>query len=87
MTSFENYLNAVFDVVDKNHDGFVTFEEYKILMEASNFGEEAAKTAFNLLDKNKNGKIERNEFLSSHLTFWFSLDHPDTKGMYGDRFE
>ena len=87
MTSMEKYIITQFDFVDKNHDGYVTFEEYKLLMDASNFGEEAAKAAFNLLDKNKNGKIERNEYLPFNLRFWFILDDPNTKGLFGAKFE
>ena len=87
MTSLEKADSAMFDLIDKNGDGHVTFEEYKFLMDASNLGEEAAKGAFNLLDKNKNGKLERDEFVSSNLRFWCTLDDPSTKGMYGDKFE
>ena len=88
MTWLEKYNNAMFDVVDTNRDGFVTFEEYKLILgTASNAGEEEAKATFNLLDKNKNGKIERKEFISSNLKFWYTLDDSDTKGMFGDKFE
>ena len=87
MAPLEKFITALFDFVDKNHDGCLTFEEYKLWMDASNFGEGAAKSTFNLLDKNKSGKIERNEYLSYTLRFWCTLDDPDTKGMFGAKFE
>ena len=87
MTSLEKYLNPTLDCVDKNRDGYVTFEEFKLVMEACNFGEEAAKATFNLLDKKKMGKIDRNEYLRSKVSFWYTLDDPTTKGMYGAKFE
>ena len=87
MTSLEKYLNPMLDCVDKNRDGYLTFEEFKLVMDASNFGEEAAKATFNLLDKNKTGKIDRNEYLHSKVRFWYILDDPATKGLYGTKFE
>ena len=43
-------MTLVFDDVDKNRDGYMKFEEYKLLIDTSNFGEEVAKATFNLLD-------------------------------------
>ena len=87
MAPLAKFIKAQFDFVNKNRDGYVTFEEYKFWMEALNFGEEAAKATFNLLDKNKNGKLELNEYLSYNLKFWCTLDDQDTKGMFGTKFE
>ena len=79
--------NAGFDVVDQNHDGHVTFEEYKVMMNAYHFDLESAEATFAVLDKNKNGKLERNEFTSANVKFWFQLDDPDSQGMFGAKFE
>ena len=87
MALLKKFITALFDFIDKDRNGYITFEEYKLWMDASNFGEEAAKATFNLLDKNKNGKIDRNEYLSYNLRFWCTLDDPDSKGMFGARFE
>ena len=87
MASLEKLLKANFDFVDQNGDGYVNFEEFKFIMDATNFGEEATKAVFNSLDKEKNGKMERNDYLSSNLRFWCFLDDPDTHGMFGDKFE
>ena len=83
----EKRNNAVFDVLDKNHDGQVTWEEYKLLTEIFDFGEDTAKATFALLDKNKSGKIDRKEFTASQIKFSFTLDDPDTKGMFGSKYE
>ena len=87
MGPLKKFIKASFDFFDKNHDGYVTFEEYTLWMDVSNFGEEAAERTFNLLDKNKSGKIDRNEYLPYILRFWCTLDDPDTQGMLGARFE
>ena len=68
--------NAIFDVVDVNHDGNVTLNEYKLVMKAFNLDEASTEASFNALDRNKNGKIDWIEFIKSEFKFWFSLDDP-----------
>ena len=87
-TGTSKVYNAIFDIVDKNHDGYVTLDEYKTVMESSDTGPEAAEATFAVLDKNKNGKIERQEFIDGTVKFWCDLNEQDsTKGMFGDRYE
>lgn len=70
------YLNdAWYDLVDKNHDGFVTLDEYKIMMRASNVSNEAAEARFNAMDANKKGKIERSVLTGFQFKFWYGLDN------------
>ena len=87
MSLAEKVNNAYFDVLDKNHDGYVTWDEYKVAMEVAGFGEEAGRATFNLLDKDKSGKIDRKEFTDADIKFWFTLDDAETRGMYGAKFE
>ena len=87
MTSFEKYNNALYDVVDKNRDGRLTFEEFKVVSKSLGFDESTPKATFDLLDKNKDGTIDRKEFIGAHIKFWCTLDDPNTKGMLGDQFE
>ena len=83
----EKVDNALFDILDKNHDGHVTWEEYKVMMEAGNFDPEAASATFALLDTNKNGTLERKELIDANAKFWTYLDDPDTQGLFGEKFE
>ena len=78
--------NAMFDVVDRNSDGRITFEEYKIVMKSFGFDEDVGKATFAKLDKNKDGAIQRKEYIDAGMTYWCTLD-PATQGMYGDKFE
>ena len=87
MTMAEKVSNARFDVLDKNRDGYVTWDEYKVVMEVVGLDEEVGRATFDLLDRNKSGKIDRKEYTDNEIKFWFTLDDPDTQGMYGDRFE
>ena len=71
-----SYLNdAWHDVVDKNHDGFVTLDEFRTIMKACNIEKtEVADARFNAIDKDKNGKVDRKELLEAEEKFWFGLD-------------
>ena len=83
----EKVDNAVFDVVDQNHDGRITFEEFKIVMKIYGHDEDVGKATFALLDKNKNGAIDRKEYIEADMKFWYGLDDPETQGMLGDKFQ
>ena len=74
VTLVEKHNVALFDVVDRNNDGNITWEEYKSVMEASGFDEAAARAAFDMLDKNKNGKVDRKELASADMNFWTGLE-------------
>ena len=42
------------------------------VMEASGFDEATTKAAFDMLDKNKSGKIDRKELAAADLQFWMA---------------
>ena len=81
-------LNVIwYDVVDTNHDGSLTLDEYRTVMSACNFDPSAADATFKILDKNKNGKVEIKELNEHEFKFWFALEDPGSKGLFGDIFE
>lgn len=67
--------NAWYDMVDKNHDGFVTKDEFITIMTACNVKQEVAEQRFNMIDTNKNGKIERKELSEFQFKAWFGLEN------------
>ena len=87
LTLMQKTFHALFDVLDKNSNGYLSFDEYKVLMEACDAGEDEARAAFNLLDKDKNGRIDRKEYAASALKFFTQLDNQDTDGLFGPKFE
>ena len=87
ITLLEKQNAALFDVVDRNQNERLTFEEYKLAVMALNFDENAAKATFDLLDRNKNGTIDRKEFIAANVNFWYACDDPSSQGMFGDKFE
>ena len=86
-TFFGNFNNALFDVVDKNRDGRLTFEEFKVVATVLKYDESSPKATFDLLDRNKDGTIDRKEFIAAKTRFWAVLDDKDTQGLFGDQFE
>ena len=79
--------HAFYDVIDTNHDGFVRLDEYKLAMKINGLDHEMAEAAFKVIDKNQNGKIERQELIEQQLNFWCTIDHKESQGMLGERFE
>ena len=73
-TLIQKHNVALFDIVDRNHDGNLGWDEYKSVMDASGFDEATTKAAFDMLDKNKNGKIDQKELAAADLQFWMGLE-------------
>ena len=73
--TLSSYLNEAWHaVVDKNHDGFVTRDEFLTVMKACNVSTRIADARFNDMDKNKKGKIEFEEVAVADEKFWFALE-------------
>jgi Ca2+-binding EF-hand superfamily protein len=81
------YLDALFDAVDTNRDGYLQLDEYKKMMKASNFGAGTAKIVFDIIDANHDGKLSREELKSYNVKFWFTPDDPEAAGLFGAKFE
>ena len=65
-----NNLKLTFEAFDKCKDGQISFEELKqglLELKSNKFNESNAKELFNLIDADKNGKIDYTEFLASTL--------------------
>ena len=82
-TLVEKMENALFNVLDRNRDGNITFDRHKTYIKAGNFPEDAAEAAFACLDKS--GEINRKEYISFFIKFWFYLDDPEVQGMFGSK--
>ena len=86
-TLLEKSNDAMLDMVDRSKDGKLTWDEYKIYANATNLDEESARAVFALLDKDNSGKIDRGDHHRYDTKFWFELDDPNVRGLYGERFE
>ena len=69
----EAFYNALYEVVDKNHDGSLSRDEFCDAMECCNVPREVGKQRFDHVDANKNGKIERKEMIDFQSKLWLTL--------------
>ena len=81
------YMDAVFDVVDTNHDGYLQLNEYEKMMKASNFDAGTAKSAFDTIDTNHDGKLSRKELKDYTFQFWFIPGDTKSAGFFGLKYE
>ena len=84
---FVRYLEATFDVVDTNRNGFLELNEYEKMMKASNFDAGTAKMAFDVIDTNHDEKLSRQELLDYNAKFWYYPDDQEAAGLYGPKYE
>ena len=67
--------NAVYDLIDTNHDGTISKEEYCAFAKATGVWDNAfIEFLFNQLDTNKNGKLERKEITDYEYKLFFTLE-------------
>lgn len=91
MTFIEKDTHALFNVLDRDKDGYLSLNEYKAYLVAFAFikgsaeDEEEAQAAFDLIDKDKNGKLDKKEFASACVKFWSKVTE-DTEGLFGKNF-
>lgn len=81
------YLDALHGVGDTTGDGCLTLDEYTTLLKACNFGADLAKTVFETVNKNHDGKVSLQDLNDYAANFWFTLDHSESAGMFGAKFE
>ncbi|GKY91060.1 hypothetical protein MPSEU_000078800 [Mayamaea pseudoterrestris] len=58
-------LSRTFEAFDKNRNGIVTFEEFKMALERSALSDEVLKEVFDSVDINKDGHLRYTEFLAA----------------------
>lgn len=65
-----------FDLIDTDHDGAITAEEYRSYLVAMTVDEATAETAFAHLDLDGDGLLSRDEFVQL-MEEYFTSDDPD----------
>ena len=76
-TYAEKITYALFDAIDKNSKGYLSFDEYKVIMAANNVDENTAQAAFDVLDMDKSGKLYKSIYAAAAVKFWCILDEDD----------
>ena len=73
-------VQAWFDFLDTKQKGFLTIDDYTILMKVNGLADpvEAAKAAFRTLEKADENKLTREEMARAHVKFWLFLESKNT---------
>ncbi|XP_075218110.1 sarcoplasmic calcium-binding protein isoform X2 [Lycorma delicatula] len=69
-----HFLPYLFKAVDKNKDGMITIDEYKLFFECLNLPSEAAVMSFYVIDENNDGHLSMKEFVKLGREFFLSED-------------
>ena len=65
--------NAWHNVVDTNHDGYLTLDEYRIIARACNLKVATADAMFARIDTNKDGKVPKDELNEAEYRYWYEI--------------
>jgi len=75
----------LFECIDINNDGVVSFEEYFAFISCiSGVTEADAKKAFDMIDTNKDGSLSREEVSTACAHYYFDQEDTVYKHFYGD---
>ena len=66
---------SLFQIVDINEDGFISFEEWVAYHQIVGMDTAHARASFDAIDTNHDGKISEDEFVKSHVEFFCSSEN------------
>jgi Ca2+-binding EF-hand superfamily protein len=72
-------FGAIFDVIDRDGDGQITLQDYRLYFEAWGLDEDVAEQAFLELDLSGDGRLSRSSFVQFNANF-FTSDDPILPG-------
>ena len=85
-SGLRRWLSTIFDVVDANYDGSLSFNEWKNLCRTNpEMKEEEAQHMYDICDLNHDGRIDLEEFTAKVSAFWYTLDD-SVAGLFGTAF-
>ena len=81
---YRSILQAMFEIIDINGDGTISFEEWKKYTEAVRIPSDRARATFDAIDKDGDETITKKEFIDYQLEFFFSTEDKLKSGnLYG----
>jgi Ca2+-binding EF-hand superfamily protein len=72
-------FGAIFDIIDRDSDGQITLQDYKLYFKAWGLSSSLAKQAFSRLDLSGDGRLSRSIFIQFGSNFYLS-DDPNMPG-------
>jgi hypothetical protein len=78
--------NDLYDGMGLKSDDFITVEHVKVFMKCVNMDPEGAVAYFAMADKEKKGKISREDLIKLEFGYWFQPEDSNKK-MFGGAYE
>jgi Ca2+-binding EF-hand superfamily protein len=72
-------FGAIFDIIDRDADGQITFQDYALYFKAWGLEEDLAQQAFSQIDLSGDGSVSRSSFVQFSSNFFMS-DEPNLPG-------
>ena len=74
MKKLDSMYSEMFDSVDMNGNGLISFEEWENHYKSLGIDVKYARAFFEAMDFNKDNQVSRNEFIEYHKEFFFSTE-------------
>ena len=82
--SKENYFLELFNVIDVDDDGTISFQEWEMHYKCLGIDPAHARASFDALDMNKDGIISKEEFRDYHWEFFCTAENKlNSEILYG----
>ena len=72
---YERLLEAMFNNLDLNEDGVISFEEWSAYYHCMGIDQAHARASFDAMDLNNDGKISKDEFVKFLYEYYFTAEN------------
>ena len=81
--------NPIFDAIDTDDDGWISAEEFGVFLKAGApaLTDEEVQHSFDTIDKNKNKRISREEFLAAAKDFYYGVEETELSKVFFGKLE
>lgn len=79
----QDMSDPVFDAVDVNEDGMLSWKEFYAFIQPLGVSEVDARHAFEMIDENKDGKLSRKELAKANAHYYFDATPSKYMHFYG----
>ena len=73
--SYEAFIESMFQNLDMNGDGVISFEDWKAHYYCTGVDQAHARASFGAMDANGDGVVSKEEFLKFHCEYFFTADN------------
>ena len=81
-----NTAVTIFQAMDSNHDNDVSFDEFRVFVEAVGVSSEDAKMSFDMIDQDGNGKLSKKEISEAFAHYLFDKEPSIFQNFFGPFF-